>query len=65
MEPTATAYGNRGFLYYRNKDYDRAIADFAQVLVIDPDNKIAVDYLRETQREKVEADVRKENGDSR
>ncbi len=35
---SATAYDNRGYQYYRNKQYDEAIQDFTDALKIEPDN---------------------------
>jgi tetratricopeptide (TPR) repeat protein len=41
-QPTATLHGHRGYLKLRLRDYDGAIADFDEVIRLDP--KLAVGY---------------------
>jgi eukaryotic-like serine/threonine-protein kinase len=36
LNPTATAYNGRGLAYYSEQNYDQAISDFDQAIVLDP-----------------------------
>jgi tetratricopeptide (TPR) repeat protein len=40
----AEAYLDRGYAYYRLREYDRGIADCTKVISLEPDNKVAYTY---------------------
>ena len=46
----ADAYNSRGFVYYKKKDYNRAIADFEAALRINPNHASAKENLEDARK---------------